>query len=289
MTINCKGKLVHFDRPIVMGILNVTEYSFFDGGKYYNDPAKYLSRIEKMLEEGADIIDIGCMATNPSSIELSEEEELKTTEIVLNNIIPQFPDVIFSIDTWRAKVAEKAVEMGVSIINDISGGEFDNEMFDVVAKLNVPYILMHTSGRPTEMQQKTKYEDVVKDVFLYLSQRLNILHQMGVHDVIIDPGFGFGKTVKQNYELLKQLSIFKELNCPVLAGVSRKAMLYKLLDISPQEALNATTVVNTIALLNEADILRVHDVKEAVEAVKIIRQIEEQKTEQAFKLIPHIN
>ncbi len=273
MTINCKGKLLFFDRPKVMGILNITEYSFFDGGKYYDDPVKYLSRIEKMLEEGADIIDIGCMATNPKSIELSEEEELKTTETALQYIIPRFPDVIFSIDTWRAKVAQRAVEMGISIINDISGGEFDNNMFAIVAKLNVPYILMHTSGRPNEMQQKTQYEDVVKDIFLYLAQRLDILRRMGVNDIIIDPGFGFGKTVEQNYELLKQLSLFKEFGCPVLAGVSRKAMLYKLLEITPQEALNATTIANTISLLNGADILRVHDVKEAAEAVKIVTQM----------------
>ena len=273
MTINCRGKLFSFDRPKVMGILNITEYSFFDGGKYHNNPAKYLSRIEEMLKNGADIIDIGCMATNPSSVELSEDEELLTTETVLANIISRFPDVIFSIDTWRSKVARKAIEMGVSTINDISGGEFDLEMFETVKQLNVPYILMHTSGRPNEMQQKTEYDDVVKDVFLYLSKRLDILRQMGVADVIIDPGFGFGKTVEQNYELLKQLSLFKELGCPVLAGVSRKAMLYKLLEITPQEALNATTIVNTVALLNGAAILRVHDVKEAVEAVRIVSQI----------------
>ena len=273
MTINCHGKLINFNSPKIMGILNITEYSFFDGGKYYNDPTKYLFHIEKMLGEGTDIIDIGCMATNPFSVELSEEEELKTTNNALENIIPRFPDVIFSIDTWRAKVAGKAVEMGVSIINDISGGEFDNQMFETVKQLNVPYILMHTSGRPHEMQQKTQYENVVKDVFLYLSQRLDILRQMGVNDVIIDPGFGFGKTVEQNYELLKNLSLFKELDCPILAGVSRKAMLYKLLEISPLGALNATTIVNTISLLNGADILRVHDVKEAVEAVKIVSQL----------------
>ena len=273
MTINCRGKLFSFDRPKVMGILNITEHSFFDGGKYHNNPAKYLSRIEEMLKSGANIIDIGCMATNPSSVELSEDEELLTTETVLANIIPQFPDVIFSIDTWRSKVARKAVEMGVAIINDISGGEFDPEMFDTVKQLNVPYILMHTSGRPNEMQQKTEYDDVVKDVFLYLSKRLDILRQMGVADVIIDPGFGFGKTVEQNYELLKQLSLFKELSCPVLAGVSRKAMLYRFLEITPQEALNATTVANTIALLNGVNILRVHDVREAAEAVRIVSQL----------------
>ena len=279
MTINCNGKLLSFDRPRVMGILNITQYSFFDGGKYYNDPPKYLSRIENMLKDGADIIDIGCMATNPQSIELTEEEELITMENALNNIVSRFPDVIFSIDTWRAAVARKAVEMGIAIINDISGGEFDDAMFDVVAQRNVPYILMHTSGRPAQMQQKTHYNDVVKDVYLYLSKRLDVLRRMGVNDVIIDPGFGFGKTVEQNYELLKQLSLFKELGCPVLAGVSRKAMLYKLLEVSPEKALNATTVVNTISLLNGADILRVHDVKEAAEAVKIVEMVQKKKAE----------
>ncbi|MDR0368385.1 MAG: dihydropteroate synthase [Bacteroidales bacterium] len=273
MTINCKGKLFHFDTPKVMGILNITEYSFFDGGKYYNSPDKYLFRTEQMLKDGADIIDVGCMATNPLSVELSQEEELKTTENALKHIMLRFPDVIFSIDTWRASVARRAVEMGVAIVNDISGGEFDLEMFDTVKQLQVPYILMHTSGRPNEMQQKTQYENVVKEVFLYLSKRLDILRQMGINDVIVDPGFGFGKTTAQNYDMLKQLAVFKELDCPVLAGLSRKAMLYKLLDASPLEVLNATTVVNTIALLNGADLLRVHDVKEAVEAVKIVKQL----------------
>ena len=273
MTINCRGKLFSFDRPKVMGILNLTEYSFFDGGKYHNNPAKYLSRIEKMLRNGTDIIDIGCMATNPASIELSEEEELLTVETVLANIISRFPDVIFSIDTWRSNIARRAVEMGVAIINDISGGEFDHEMFETVKQLNVPYVLMHTSGRPNEMQHKTQYKDVVKDVFLYLSKRLDVLRQMGVVDVIIDPGFGFGKTIEQNYELLKQLSLFKNLGCPILVGVSRKAMFYKLLEITPQEALNATTVANAVALLNGTNILRVHDVKEAVETIRIVSQL----------------
>ena len=270
---NCKGKLINFDTPKVMGILNITEYSFFDGGKYFNNPQKYLRQIEIMLEEGADIIDIGCMATNPYAKELSEEQELSITQDVLNNILPRFGDVIFSIDTWRSQVAEMAINMGVSIINDISGGEFDEKMFETVAKLQVPYILMHTSGKPEIMQQKTNYKDVVLDIFLYLSKRLEMLRLLGVNDVIIDAGFGFGKTVEQNYTLLRELHVFNQLDCPLLAGLSRKSMLYKFLETSPQEVLNATTVVNTIALLNGADILRVHDVKEAVEAVKIVGQI----------------
>ena len=270
---NCKGKLINFDTPKVMGILNITENSFFDGGKYSNNPNNYLQRIETMLEEGADIIDIGCMATNPQAKELSENEELKAVETALNNIIPRFPEVIFSIDTWRSQVAQTAVEMGVSIINDISGGEFDEKMFALVAKLQVPYILMHTSDKPEKMQQKTDYDNVVHDIFLYLSKKVEQLHLLGVNDVIVDVGFGFGKTIPQNYNLLAELHIFKELACPILAGLSRKSMLYNLLETTPQQALNATTVVNTIALLHGADILRVHDVKEAREAVKIVSQM----------------
>jgi dihydropteroate synthase len=270
---NCTGKLMYFERPKIMGILNITEYSFFDGGKYYNNPDKYLFRIENMVKEGVDIIDIGCMATNPSAKELSEKEELHITETALNNILTRFPDVIFSIDTWRSTVAQTAIEMGVSIINDISGGEFDENMFSVVAQLQVPYILMHTSGHPEVMQQKTDYKNIVLDIYLYLSKRLEILRLSGVNDVIIDVGFGFGKTIPHNYTLLKQLSLFKELGCPLLVGLSRKTMLYKLLKTTPENVLNATTVVNTLALLNGADILRVHDVKEARETVKIISQL----------------
>jgi dihydropteroate synthase len=272
---NCKGKLIHFDTPKIMGILNITEYSFFDGGKYYNSPDKYLFRIENMLEEGADIIDIGCMATNPFAKELSEKEELHVTETALNNILPRFPNVIFSIDTWRATVAQTAIEMGVSIINDISGGEFDENMFSVAAQLQAPYILMHTSDRPNVMQQNTDYKDVVSDIFLYISKRLELLRLSGVNDVIVDVGFGFGKTIPQNYTLLKQLYLFKELGCPLLAGLSRKTMLYKLLETTPQDVLNATTVVNTIAVLNGANILRVHDIKEASEVIKIVSQLNE--------------
>ena len=256
-----------------MGILNITEDSFFDGGIYFNNTDKYLSRIETMLEEGADMIDIGCMATNPKAKELSEYEELKITESTLKCILSRFPDVIFSIDTWRSTVAEMAIEMGVSIINDISGGEFDEKMFAVLARLQVPYILMHTSDKPEFMQQKTDYQDVVSEVFLYISKRLEKLRLLGVNDVIVDPGFGFGKTISQNYNLLAELHLFKALGCPVLAGLSRKSMLYNFLETTPQQALNATTVANTIAILHGASILRVHDVKETKEAIKIVSQV----------------
>ncbi|MDR3265992.1 MAG: dihydropteroate synthase [Tannerella sp.] len=272
---NCRGKLICFDSPKVMGILNLTEDSFSDGGLYFNNPAAYLFRIENMLAQGADIIDIGCMATNPNAKEISEDQERQCMEEALAHIMPRFPDTVFSIDTWRTNVAKTAVEMGVSIINDISGGSFDQTMFSLVAQLQVPYILMHTTGRPNVMQQNTAYTNLVADIFLYLSQRLDALRQLGVNDVIVDPGFGFGKQVSQNYTLLKQLHVFKALGAPLLVGLSRKTMLYKLLNTTPLQTLNATTVVNTIALLQGADIVRVHDVKEAVEVLKIVSQWQE--------------
>jgi dihydropteroate synthase len=274
-TMNCRGKLICFDSPKVMGILNLTEDSFSDGGLYFNNPAAYLFRIENMLAQGADIIDIGCMATNPNAKEISEDQERQCMEEALAHIMPRFPDTVFSIDTWRTNVAKTAVEMGVSIINDISGGSFDQTMFSLVAQLQVPYILMHTTGRPNVMQQNTAYTNLVADIFLYLSQRLDALRQLGVNDVIVDPGFGFGKQVSQNYTLLKQLHVFKALGAPLLVGLSRKTMLYKLLNTTPLQTLNATTVVNTIALLQGADIVRVHDVKEAVEVLKIVSQWQE--------------
>jgi len=272
MTINIQGKLLSAAEPLVMGILNRTENSFYDGGKYLKSD-DYLAQIEKMLAEGADIVDVGCMATNPNATELSEKEELDAVEKTLNPIIKHFPNTIFSIDTWRSSVADLAVGMGVSMINDISGGDFDAEMFPTVAKLQVPYIAMHTSGKPNLMQQNTDYENVVSDVFLSLSKKVEKLHLLGVNDVLVDVGFGFGKTMEQNYELLKHLKTFKTLNCPILVGISRKSMLYQLLEISPADALNATTVANTIALLNGADILRVHDVREEKEAVRIIKKL----------------
>ena len=272
-TINCRGKLLSLEQPLVMGILNVTEDSFYDGGRYFGHESKYIQQVEKMLSEGADIIDIGVMSTRPNACELSEEEESTRMQLVLSHLVSSFPSTIFSIDTWRSSVAAKAIEMGASIINDISGGTFDKDMFKTIALLKVPYILMHTSGKPDVMQQKTLYNDVIKDVFDFLSQRLQLLYEMNVSDVIVDVGFGFGKTIDQNYELLRSIERFKMLDCPILVGISRKSMFWKFLQITPEEALNASIVGYTYALLHGADILRVHDVKAAKDAVRIVTKL----------------
>lgn len=275
-SINCNGRLLSLEKPLIMGILNYTEDSFYDGAYYFGDKKKYLARVETMLMEQADIIDIGVMSTRPTAIDLSEEEELKRIKEVVSEVVRHFPTAIISVDTWRAAVARLAVDLGACIINDISGGEFDETMFATVAKLKVPYIMMHTSGKPAVMQQHTTYNDVIKDIFFYLSQRLQALYALNVSDVIIDVGFGFGKTIDQNYELLRNIDTFKMLDCPVLVAVSRKSMFWKLLNITPQEALNASTVAHTYALLHHANILRVHDVKAAKEAITIVDKILEQ-------------
>lgn len=278
-SINCNGRLLSLEKPLIMGILNYTEDSFYDGAYYFGDKKKYLARVETMLMEQADIIDIGVMSTRPTAIDLSEEEELKRIKEVVSEVVRHFPTAIISVDTWRAAVARLAVDLGACIINDISGGEFDETMFATVAKLKVPYIMMHTSGKPAVMQQHTTYNDVIKDIFFYLSQRLQALYALNVSDVIIDVGFGFGKTIDQNYELLRNIDTFKMLDCPVLVAVSRKSMFWKLLNITPQEALNASTVAHTYALLHHANILRVHDVKAAKEAITIVDKILEQDTQ----------
>ena len=251
-----------------MGILNVTRDSFFDGGCHFAEK-DYLSHAEKMLEEGADIIDAGCMSTRPGAQTLPEDEELNAAEKVVRNLHNHFPQAVISIDTWRASVARTAVENGAAIINDISGGDFDEEMFPTVASLQVPYILMHTSGRPEVMQQKTQYDDIVKEVLLYLSERLERLRLLNVKDVMADVGFGFGKTVEQNYKLLRNFSIFKSLDCPLLCALSRKSMLYKTIGGTPADALEATVAAHTIALMQGADLLRAHDVKAARDAIRI--------------------
>lgn len=274
-TLNCKGHLISLEHPLVMGILNVTEDSFYDGGRYFGDEKKYLSRVEQLLNEGADIIDIGVMSTRPNAIELPEEEELKRVKEVISSVVKHFPKIILSVDTWRANVARLAVDMGASIINDISGGEFDPQMFPTVASLKVPYILMHTSGKPEVMQQKTVYENVVNDVFYYLSQRLQALNALNVSDVLIDVGFGFGKTIDQNYDLLRNLQTFKLLDCPLVLALSRKTMFWKLLNTTPEEALYATLAAESYALLQGVNILRVHDVKATKDIIKIIEKIKE--------------
>ena len=272
MTINCKGTLIDVSSPKVMGILNSTPDSFYDGGKY-KDEIAILKQVEKMLLDGATFIDVGAYSSRPGAKHISEEEELQRIIPVIDLLIKNFPEIIISVDTFRSKVALETVNCGAAIINDISGGTMDANMFETVANLQVPYILMHMLGTPQNMQKNPVYKNVVQEIISFFAAQIFKLHQLKLNDVIIDVGFGFGKTMDHNYEILKNLSLFNNLDAPILAGVSRKSMLYKTLDISAQEALNATTSANTIALLNGANILRVHDVKEAVEAVKIVEQV----------------
>jgi dihydropteroate synthase len=274
MTINCKGNLIDLSSPKVMGILNITPDSFYDGGKYKNE-LEILTQTEKMLHEGATFIDVGAYSSRPGAAHISEKEELSRILPVIDLLVKYFPEIILSVDTFRSEIAQKTIKNGAAIINDISGGKMDENMFQTVADLQVPYILMHMLGTPQNMQQNPVYEDVTKDIITFFSKQIYKLHQLKVNDIIIDVGFGFGKTVKDNYALLSNLSLFKQLDVPILTGISRKSMLYKPLEITAKEALNATTVANTIALLNGASILRVHDVKEAVEAIKIVKLLKE--------------
>ncbi|UAM96864.1 dihydropteroate synthase [Polaribacter litorisediminis] len=272
MTINCKGTLIDVSSPKVMGILNITPDSFYDGGKYKNE-SEILNQVEKMLFEGATFIDVGAYSSRPGAQHISEEIELKRILPVVNLLIKNFPEIIISVDTFRSKVAQETIHLGAAMINDISGGKMDANMFKTVSNLQVPYVLMHMLGTPQNMQKNPVYNDVLQDIISFFAEQIFKLHQLQLNDIIIDVGFGFGKTIDHNFEILKNLSLFKNLDAPILAGVSRKSMLYKTLGISAQEALNATTSANTIALLNGANILRVHDVKEAVEAVKIVAQV----------------
>ncbi len=267
---NCNGKLLDLSSPVVMGILNITPDSFYDGGKYPT-AGNALIQAERMISEGAAIIDVGAVSTRPDAVEIDEKEEWSRLKAVLPALRKKFPETIISVDTWRSSVAREAVACGADMINDISGGRFDQEMFKTVADLEIAYIMMHTQGTPAAMQINPQYDDVVEDVFDFFAENLGRLNKMGVDkNIIIDPGFGFGKTAKHNYELLSKLSKFKSFGFPVLAGLSRKSMIYKILGTKPSEALTGTTVLNTIALLNGADILRVHDVREAVEAIKLV-------------------
>jgi len=272
MTINCNKKLIDISSPKVMGILNVTPDSFFDGGKYKKE-TDILLQVEKMLSEGATFIDVGAYSSRPGAMHISEEVELQRILPIVELLVQNFPEIIISVDTFRSNVAQKTIEAGAAMINDISGGKMDAYMFETVAKLQVPYILMHMLGTPQNMQESPNYEDITKEVISFFAEQLFKLHQLKVNDVLIDVGFGFGKTIEHNYELLKNLSLFKNLDAPILVGISRKSMLYKPLEITPHLALNATTSANTIALLNGANILRVHDVKEAMEAIKIVEQL----------------
>lgn len=272
-TINIKGQLLSLDEPQVMGILNVTPDSFYAGSRKQTEAA-IIDRIETILREGASIIDVGGYSSRPDAAEVSETEEMQRLEMALQPLLQHYPDVVVSVDTFRSSVARQCVEKyGVAMINDISGGELDERMFDTVAQLRVPYIMMHMRGTPQTMQQQTDYEDVTADLLKYFSQKLERLFRLGVNDVILDPGFGFSKTLIQNYELMRHLGDFRIFGLPLLVGVSRKSMIYKLLEMTPEESLNGTTVLHTYALLQGADILRVHDVRAAKEAIRIVQQL----------------
>lgn len=270
-TLNCKGRLVLLDEPCVMGIINVTPDSFVSASRKMNiDEA--LRKAEQMIKDGVTFIDIGGQSTRPGSKLISVEEELQRVIPIIEAIAKTFPDIIISIDSFYAAVAKSAIEAGAHIVNDISAGKLDPEMLSTVARLQVPYIAMHMKETPQNMQQYAVYEDVVKEVLDYCIERLNICRKAGIKDVIIDPGFGFAKTIEHSFKILKNLSVFHMLECPLLVGLSRKYMIYKTLGITPEEALNGTTVLQTLALSQDAHILRTHDVKEAVEAIILCKK-----------------
>lgn len=269
--INVNGSLLDLSQPRVMGILNVTPDSFYAGSRTQTE-AEIVRRVRQIVSEGAVIIDIGAYSSRPNADNVSSREEMERLRMGLKILFEIQPDAVVSVDTFRADVARMCVEeYGVAIINDIAAGEMDTDMFHTVAALNVPYIMMHMQGTPQSMQQHPHYDNLLKEVFLYFARKVQQLRDLGVKDIILDPGFGFGKTMEHNYELLSHLEEFRIFELPLLVGVSRKSMIYRLLDITPQEALNGTTVLDTICLLKGADILRVHDVKEAVETVRIVQ------------------
>lgn len=272
-SLNIGGRLYLIDEPKVMGIVNVTPDSFFDGGMH-NSVQKALQQAEKHIKEGADFLDVGGYSSRPGADDVSPAEELKRVIDPIKAIKDRFPDTIISIDTFRAEVAKKAVEAGADIVNDISAGEDDADMFATVKELQVPYIIMHKQGTPKTMQQNPTYDEVTLEVAKYLSQRVLKLNEMGVNDIIVDPGFGFGKTVEQNYQMLRELDHFKQLDMPLLIGISRKSMINKVLGTKPENALNGTTALHMVALQKGAHILRVHDVKEAKQVIALNAQIQ---------------
>lgn len=271
-SLNLNGKLFFLDEPAIMGILNLSSDSFYDGGKF-EKIENALKQVEKMLDEGADIIDIGAFTSKPGAVEVSEDRERTLLIPVVKAILKTFPNTLISVDTYRSKIAHEVVQEGCSFINDISGGEMDKNMFETIGKLKVPYILMHMKGTPSSMQNKPTYENVTSEIIQYLAERTQLLKEYGANDVIVDPGFGFGKTLEHNFEILNYLSSFKLIPFPILVGISRKSMIYKTLDGNPNSALNGTTALQSIALLKNAQILRVHDVKEAKEVVKLVKKL----------------
>ena len=268
MTINCKGILIEVSTPKVMGILNCTPDSFFDGGKFKSE-VDILNQVEKMLFEGATFIDIGGYSSKPGAEFVSELEETNRLLPVIDLVLKHFPKTILSIDTFRSNVAKKAIENGAALINDISAGSLDANMMKTVGELQVPYIMMHLRGTPKTMSGLTNYENITKEILFYFSEKIALARSFKINDLIIDPGFGFAKTLEQNYTVLNKLDLFKLLELPILAGISRKSMIYKVLETTAKESLNGTTVLNTLALQKGATILRVHDVKEAMETIKL--------------------
>jgi dihydropteroate synthase len=275
MTINCKGQLIELTTPKVMGILNVTPNSFYDGGMYKSG-SEMLTKVGKMLNDGATFIDVGAYSSKPSAEYVSEEEELQRIIPIVNLILEYYPETLLSVDTFRSEVAKVCIENGAAIVNDISAGNLDDKMLETIAKYNVPYIMMHMRGTPETMQKMTSYDDIVKEILFYFSEKVARARSFGINDLIIDPGFGFAKTLDQNYEVLQKMELFEILELPLLAGFSRKSMIYKTLQFSAEEALNGTTILNTIALTKGAKILRVHDVKEAMECVTLFNKINNQ-------------
>jgi dihydropteroate synthase len=275
MNINCKGKLIDISSPKVMGVLNLTPDSFYDGNKFNNEK-KILNQVEKMLNDGATFIDIGAYSSRPGATHISEDEEksriIGTVELLIN----EFPDANLSIDTFRSSIADECLNAGASIINDITASKYDSEILKIAHKHNAPYVMMHLKGMPQDMMKQNKYDNLIKDIIYYFSKKIEAARTAKVNDIIIDPGFGFSKNIDQNYDLLKNLGLLKSLDLPILVGLSRKSMIYKLLKTTPELALNGTTSLNTIALLNGAKILRVHDVKEAMECIKITNQFNKQ-------------
>ncbi len=272
MTINCKGELIDLSTPKVMGILNVTPDSFYDGGRF-TDTSPILQQVEKMLAEGATFIDVGAYSSRPGATDISSEEEIRRIEPVVELLMKTYPKLLLSIDTFRAKVAQRCLELGASMVNDISGGHADLQMLLTIKEFQVPYVAMHMKGNPRNMMDKTHYDDLLQEVLYYFSEIIEKTQKLQIHDLIIDPGFGFAKTLDQNYELLSRLDLLQSTGLPILAGLSRKSMIYKLLEGEPEKALNGTTALNMAALMKGANILRVHDVKEAVECIRLYTKI----------------
>lgn len=275
MTINCKGNLIDISVPKVMGILNLTPDSFYDGGKY-KDEKSILVQSEKMISSGATFVDLGAYSSRPNAENITEEEELGRVLPIVELLVKNFPDALLSIDTFRNRIAKKCLEAGAVMINDISAGRLDEHMPDLIAEFKVPYVMMHMRGNPKTMQQQTDYKDLIIDIRNYFSERIGLARSMGINDIIIDPGFGFSKTRRQNFDLLRNLDLFKSFQVPILVGLSRKSMIYKTLDGDAGTALNGTTALNMMALYKGANILRVHDVKEAVECVKLYQELRQE-------------